>query len=148
MSFNKIILVGNLGKDPELRYTPQGTAVCSFNLATNKKGKDGQEVTTWFRVTLWDKRALVAERYLKRGSGVYIEGTLEVSEFTGRDGDKKYTLEVTATDMQFIGSRDSEVRDASGDIDGNVADDRRPSLVQDAMPLMTGQKDADDDIPF
>lgn len=108
MSFNKIILVGNLGRDPELRYTPQGTAVCSFSVATSERKKgaagDQQEITTWFRVTLWDKRAEVASKYLTKGSPVYIEGRLRMEEYTDRDGKQRQSLEVQATEMQFIGS--------------------------------------------
>lgn len=108
MSFNKIILVGNLGRDPELRYTPQGTAVCSFSVATSERKKSGagdqQEITTWFRVTLWDKKAEVASKYLTKGSPVYIEGRLRMEEYTDRDGKQRQSLEVQATEMQFIGS--------------------------------------------
>ena len=107
MSFNKIILVGNLGRDPELRYTTQGTPVCSFSLATNEKRKDktgeAQDVTTWFRVTLWGRQAETASQYLTKGRPVYIEGRLRVEEWTDRDGKQRHTLEVHATDMQFIG---------------------------------------------
>lgn len=102
MSFNKIILVGNLGKDPELRYTPAGDAVCSFSLATNEKHK-GETTTTWFKITLWRQRAEAAAKYLTKGSPVYIEGRLNIEEWTDRDNKNRFTLEVQATDMQFIG---------------------------------------------
>src|SRR6266705_538364 len=86
MSFNKIILVGNLGRDPELRYTPQGTPVCSFSLATNERRKDKtgemQDQTTWFRVTLWWRQAETASQYLTKGRPVCIEGRLRVEEWT------------------------------------------------------------------
>ena len=90
MSFNKIILVGNLGRDPELRYTPQGTPVCSFSLATNEKRKDkntgeNNDITTWFRVTLWGRQAETASQYLSRGRPVYIEGRLRVEEWVDRE---------------------------------------------------------------
>ena len=107
MSFNKVILVGNLGRDPELRYTPQGTPVCSFSMATNERRKDKtgemQDQTTWFRVTLWGRQAETASQYLSKGRPVYIEGRLRVEEWTDRDGKQRHTLEVNATDMQFIG---------------------------------------------
>jgi len=112
MSFNRIILVGNLGRDPELRYTPQGTPVCSFSMATNERRKDKsgemQDQTTWFKVTLWGRQAETASQYLQKGRPVYIEGRLRVEEWTDRDGKPRQTLEVTATDMQFIGSRSDE----------------------------------------
>jgi len=112
MSFNKIILVGNLGRDPELRYTPQGTPVCSFTMATNERRKDRagetQDVTTWFKITLWGRQAETAAQYLTKGRPLYIEGRLRVEEWTDRDGRQRYTLEVHATDMQFIGGRGEE----------------------------------------
>ncbi|HKP47891.1 MAG TPA: single-stranded DNA-binding protein, partial [Pyrinomonadaceae bacterium] len=98
MSFNKVILVGNLGRDPELRYTPQGTPVCSFSMATNERRKDKtgemQDHTTWFRVTLWGRQAETASQYLSKGRPVYIEGRLRVEEWTDRDGKQRHTLEV------------------------------------------------------
>src|ERR1044072_8242866 len=108
MSFNKIILVGNLGRDPELRYTPQGTPVCSFSLATNERRKDrttgeNNDITTWFRVTLWGRQAETASQYLSRGRPVYIEGRLRVEEWTDRDGKARHTREVHAPDRQFMG---------------------------------------------
>src|SRR5215212_29381 len=107
MSFNKIILVGNLGRDPELRYTPQGTPVCSFTVATNEKRKDRagemQDFTTWFRVTLWGRQAETASQYLTKGRPIYVEGRLRLDEWTDKDGKQRYTLEVHATDMQLIG---------------------------------------------
>ena len=112
MSFNKIILVANLGRDPELRYTPQGTPVCSFSMATNERRKDKsgemQDQTTWFRVTLWGRQAETASQYLTKGRAVYIEGRLRVEEWTDRDGKPRHTLEVHATDMQFIGGARGE----------------------------------------
>src|SRR5215210_3552727 len=109
MSFNKVIIVGNLGRDPELRYTPQGVAVCSFTMATNEKRKDKsgelQDITTWFKVTLWRNQAETAAKYLSKGSPIYIEGKLRIEEWTDRDNNNRYTLDVQATDMQFIGSR-------------------------------------------
>ena len=140
MSFNKIILVGNLGRDPELRYTPQGTPVCSFSMATNDRRKDKsgemQDQTTWFKVTLWNRQAETAAQYLQKGRPVYIEGRLRVEEYTDRDGKQRHSLEVNATDMQFIGGGRAEgggapmERAAAASGGGEPAD----------MP--------DDDIPF
>ena len=109
MSFNKISLVGNLGKDPELRFTPQGHAVCSFTLATNEKRKDAEPITTWWKVTLWRHTAEAAAKYLTKGSQVYIEGRVSIEEWTDRDGKNRYTLDVQATDMQFIGGNSEEL---------------------------------------
>jgi single-strand DNA-binding protein len=145
MSFNKITIVGNLGRDPELRYTPQGNAVCNFSVATNEKRRDKngdlQDVTTWFRITLWGKQAENASKFLTKGSPVYVEGRLRVEEWTDRDGKLRYTLDVNATDMQFIsgGARSEEMSQSSAG--GNFADE---------TPMMTGAATApgDDDIPF
>ena len=144
MSFNKIILVGNLGRDPELRYTPDGTPVCSFSLATNEKRRDkntgeNNDVTTWFRVTLWRRQAEVASQYLTRGKPVYIEGRLRVEEYTDRDGKTRHSLEVTATDMQFIGS-------ARGDEGAGGPQAKAATAPRNAGPEPTDL--TDDDVPF
>lgn len=140
MSFNKVILVGNLGRDPELRYTPQGTPVCSFSMATNERRKDKsgemQDQTTWFKVTLWNRQAETAAQYLQKGRPVYIEGRLRVEEYTDRDGKQRYSLEVNGTDMQFIGGGRSE----EPPIERAAAASGAPSAEQHEM--------ADDDIPF
>ena len=143
MSFNKIILVGNLGRDPELRYTPQGTPVCSFSLATNERRRDrntgeNNDITTWFRVTLWGRQAETASQYLTRGRPVYIEGRLRVEEWTDRDGKPRHTLEVNATDMQFIGG-------GRGDETG-AAPAKAAAAGSDSTPPPADL--SDDDIPF
>lgn len=145
MSFNKITIVGNLGRDPELRYTPQGNAVCNFSMATNDKRRDKsgetQDITTWFRITLWGKQAETASKFLTKGSPIYIEGRLKVEEWTDRDGKGRYTLEVQATDMQFIsaGQRGDEMT-TGGAADETGFDDTE-SVKSTAAP-------GDDDIPF
>lgn len=147
MSFNKIILVGNLGRDPELRYTPQGTPVCSFSLATNEKRKDKtgemQDQTTWFKVTLWGRQAETASQYLTKGRPVYIEGRLRVEEWTDRDGKPRHTLEVHATEMQFIGGGGG-----GGGTGGGRAEESQAEKAP-ATEAATGQADfAEDDVPF
>ena len=136
MSFNKVILVGNLGRDPELRYTPQGNPVCHFTMATNERRKDKsgemQDQTTWFRVTLWGRQAELASQYLTKGRQVYIEGRLRVEEYTDRDGKPRHSLEVNGTDMQFIGGR---------------ADEAAVPRTQTAEPADRPEV-SDDDIPF
>lgn len=117
MSFNKVILVGNLGKDPELRHTTQGDPVCSFTMATNERKKnrdtgEQEDFTTWFRITLFGKQAETAAQYLVKGRPVYIEGRLRMETYTDKQGQERTSLEVRATDMQFIGSKsDSESDD-------------------------------------
>jgi len=144
MSFNKIILIGNLGRDPELRYTPQGTPVCSFTMATNEKRKDrsgeNQDVTTWFRVTFWGRQAETASQFLTKGKPIYVEGRLRIEEWNDRDGKPRYTLEVHATDMQFIGQRSDEP--GAGTSPSNKA---APS---NNTPNENEAEIADDDIPF
>ena len=155
MSFNKITIVGNLGKDPDLRYTPQGVAVCSFTMATNEKRRDKsgelQDVTTWFKITLWRQQAENAAKYLTKGSPVYIEGRLRIEEWTDRDNNNRYTLDVQATDMQFIGSRGGG--EYSG---GSSEEDHQPQYIGGGSSASSGAgtapassaTPADDDIPF
>ena len=106
MSFNTVIVVGNLGKDPEMRFTPQGTPVCTFTVATNERRKDKageqQDVTTWFRVTVWGKQAETVSKYLTKGRSVYVEGRMHVEEWTDKDGKQRFTLELNASDVRFI----------------------------------------------
>jgi single-strand DNA-binding protein len=160
MSFNKIIVVGNLGRDPELRYTPQGVAVCSFSMATNEKRRDKagdlQDITTWFKVTLWRQQAENAAKYLTKGSPVYIEGRLRIEEWTDRDNNNRYTLDVLATDMQFIGSRGVAGGDYTGGHDdhethsgppmGSSASAAGGGSATSSAPVAAPA--ADDDIPF
>ncbi|HMQ03991.1 MAG TPA: single-stranded DNA-binding protein [Pyrinomonadaceae bacterium] len=158
MSFNKITLIGHLGKDPELRYTPQGVAVCDFSLATNDKKRDQagelQNVTTWFKVTLWRQQAENAAKYLSKGRQVYIEGRLRVEDWTDRDGNNRYTLEVQASEMQFIdsgggGRNDDYQRDEpraaefAGPAGSNAAANSAGGSGGFTRPATT-----DDDIPF
>ncbi len=109
MSFNKITIVGYLGRDPELRYTPQGTALCKISIATTEKRKnvtgEMEEHTTWFRVTAWGRQAELANEYLTKGRQVYVEGRLRLEEYTDREGQKRISAEVSATDIQFLGYR-------------------------------------------
>lgn len=153
MSFNKIILIGNLGKDPELRYTPAGDAVCDFTIATNERKKDKsgefQDVTTWFRVTLWRKQAENAAKFLAKGRQVYIEGRLGLEEWTDRDGNQRQTLTVQATEMQFIGSRG----DAPARSDDDAPEFAGPASSQSSSAAAAPKANppmgaADDDIPF
>jgi len=104
---NKVILIGNLGADPEIRYTPNGTPVANLRMATSEswKGKTGQkeERTEWHRVVLWSKLAELAGQYLSKGRQVYIEGRLQTRSWDDKEGNKRYSTEVVATNMQFLG---------------------------------------------
>lgn len=157
MSFNKIILIGNLGRDPELRYTPQGDAVCSFTMATSEKKKDKsgefQDVTTWFKVTLWRKQAENAAKYLSKGRQVYIEGRLGTEDWTDRDGKERYTLVVQATDMQFIGTKDDQGSRETSEPRGESQFSGPPNEAQEKDSVSEPHKPVsavppDDDIPF
>lgn len=140
-SFNKIFVVGYLGRDPELRYTPDGTPVCNFSVATTERRKDRngemQDVTTWFRVNVWRRQAEVASQYLKKGRQVYVEGRLSQSEYQDREGQTKVSLEINASDLHFIGSR--------GDESSEFTETRSAPASPTATP--TGPI-SDDDIPF
>ena len=153
MSFNKIILVGNLGRDPELRYTPQGLAVTDFSMATNERKKDKsgeyQDVPTWFRVTLWRNLAENASKYLKKGSPVYIEGRLSLEEWTDRDGNTRQTLAVQATEMHFLGSGSRNNDDYSNDDTPQFAGPASSSSSQSSGGSSApAPAPTDDEIPF
>lgn len=148
MSFNKIIVVGNLGRDPELRYTPQGSAVCSFSMATSEKKRDKagdlQDLTTWFKITLWGKQAELASKYLTKGSSAYIEGRLRIEEWTDKEGKIRTTLEVNGTDMQFIGGSRHDESSASED----KSEDNFSGGATAAAERGGTASPSDDDIPF
>lgn len=150
MSFNKIIIVGNLGNDPELRYTPQNTAVCNISVATNERRRDKtgefQDITTWFRVTLWGKQAENASKYLSKGRPVYIEGRLQLDEWIDKDNQKRYTLDVTATDMHFIDSRGNDDGYSSSSSNENENDFSDSS--NDNFDTNKTAAPGEDDIPF
>jgi single-strand DNA-binding protein len=109
---NKVILVGNLGADPEMRYTPSGAGVCEFRIATSESWNDKQgqkqERTEWHRVVVWGKRAEVCAKYLSKGRQVYIEGRLQTRTWDDKDGNKRYMTEVVANDVQFLGGGGKE----------------------------------------
>ena len=109
MSFNKVTLIGNLGCDPQLKYTPQGKPVCEFTVATSQKKKDGtteaKEETVWFNITVWDRQAEIARAYLTKGKQVYVEGPLRVEQYIDKTGKPRYSLEVTANHLELIGNK-------------------------------------------
>ena len=111
MTMNKILIIGNLGSDPEMRYTPNGNPVTSFSMATNRRytTSDGEsrEETEWFRISAWNRTAEICNQYLQRGSKVYVEGRLSSRTYAGSDGETRVSLDVSATDVRFIDSRGS-----------------------------------------
>lgn len=144
-SFNKIIIVGYLGREPELRYTPQGTAVCNFSVATTERRKDKsgefQDVTTWFNVSLWGNRAETVNQYLSKGKLVYIEGRLTQREYQDKDGNTRTSLDVNASELQFVGSRGDE--GSSGPAPSREERPASRARVEESHEPIT-----DDDIPF
>jgi single-strand DNA-binding protein len=153
-SVNKVILVGNLGKDPESRYLPDGGAVCNFSVATTDKWKDKsgeqQERTEWHRVSTFAKLAEICGEYLKKGSQVYIEGRLQTRKWQDKEGHDRYTTEIVADRMQMLGSRggagggESMAREPRGGAEGGAAA-AKPAAKKGGGASFD---DMDDDIPF
>ncbi len=139
---NKVILIGNLGRDPEIRYTRDGTAVANLNLATSESWKDSQgerqERTEWHRVVAWDKLAEIAKEYLAKGKQVYIEGRLQTRSWEDKDGHKRYTTEVRADQMVMLGGRGG---------DGGARDADSPPEPPDDF-TREPFKATDEDVPF
>jgi len=148
MSFNKITIIGNLGRDPELRYTPQGDAVCDFSVAVNDRRRDKsgefQDNTTWFKVTLWRKQAENASKFLSKGRQVYVEGRLQVEEWTDRDGKVRYSLVIQGSELQFLGEKGGESTSNPQTASDNNFDDN----ANDFKSVENTSAPADDDIPF
>ena len=145
-SFNKITIVGYLGRDPEIRYTPSGEAVCNFSVATTERRKDAagefQDQTTWFKITVWRRQAELANQYLSKGKQVYVEGRLRQAEYTDRDGNRRTALEVTASDIQFLGNKGEE-----GAMPSNAP--AAKSAARSASPESSFDAPVnDDEIPF
>ncbi|KGM40810.1 single-stranded DNA-binding protein [Aquabacterium sp. NJ1] len=172
-SINKVILIGNLGRDPEVRYTPNGAAVCNVSVATTRNWKDKNsgdkvEETEWHRVVFYDRLAEIAGEYLKKGRPVYVEGRLKTRKWQDKDGKDNYTTEIVAEQMQLLGGREGGGGGGGGYGGGNQGggDDfnqeapsapsrpaARPAAAQRPAPApapksSTGFDDMDDDIPF
>jgi len=157
-SVNKVILIGNLGRDPEVRYAPSGSAICNVTLATSRQWKDKtsgerQEETEWHRVVFYDRLAEIAGEYLKKGRPVYVEGRLKTRKWTDKDGVEKYTTEIIADQMQLLGGR--EGGGAGDEMGGGSAPAPRSAPPQRSAPApkpapksSTGFDDMEDDIPF
>ena len=167
-SVNKVIILGNLGRDPEVRYTPNGAAVCNLRIATtrNWKSRDSgerQEETEWHSVVMYDRQAEIAGEYLKKGRPVYIEGRLKTRKWQDKEGQDRYTTEIVADSMQLLGGRDGG--DGGGGGGGGGGGDegysreapapraapaprREAPAPRPAPKSSTGFDDMDDDIPF
>lgn len=170
-SVNKVILVGNLGKDPEVRFMPNGEAVCNFSIATTDNWKDKagakQERTEWHNIVMYRKLAEIAGEYLKKGRPVYVEGRLQTRKWQTKEGQDRYTTEIIADQMQMLGGREAGGSNASydggmdqsnngGDYNqappsqGSQAPVRQASAQASAKPAPAGSgfDDFEDDIPF
>ena len=160
-SVNKVIIVGNLGRDPETRYMPSGDAVTNITVATTDRYKDKQsgemkEATEWHRISFFGKLAEIAGQYLKKGSQVYVEGSLRTRKYTDKDGVEKYATEIRADTMQMLGSRQGMGGGNGGEDGGGyarpAAPAQRPAAASAqrpaAAPAPSGFDDMDDDIPF
>jgi len=153
-SVNKVILVGNLGRDPETRYSPEGSAITHVSIATTDRWKDKnsgemKEVTEWHRVVFFNRLAEIAGEYLKKGRPVYVEGRLRTRKWTDKDGNEKYTTEVVADQMQMLGSREGAGSTMDDDEPRSQTTTRpAPSRASAPQPAMANIADMDDDIPF
>ena len=161
-SVNKVILIGNCGRDPEIRYLPSGQAVANISIATTSRRKDrtsGETVedTQWHRVTFYDRLAEIAGEYVKKGRPIYIEGRLKYGKYTDQAGVEKNTVDIIATEMQLLGAREGMGAPSGGDEEGG-APARRPAAAspdaagapasKPAAKPASGFDDMDDDIPF
>jgi single-strand DNA-binding protein len=143
---NKVILVGNLGKDPEVRYMPNGNAVANITLATSESWKDKtsgeqQEKTEWHRIVMFRRLGEIAGEYLKKGSQVYIEGKLQTRKWQDNSGNDRYTTEIVASEMQMLGAR-------GGGGSAGFSSDSAPSQSAPAPAASAAGGEFDDDIPF
>ena len=154
---NKVIIVGNLGQDPETRYMPSGAAVTNFTVATNESWKDKQtgeqkDRTEWHRVAMFNRLAEIAAEYLRKGSQVYIEGKLRTRKWQGQDGQDRYTTEIIADEMQMLGGRGGAGGGSFGGGGGQQGGGQQGSGGQQGgggnAPPQPGPDDFDDDIPF
>ncbi|OIQ78351.1 single-stranded DNA-binding protein [mine drainage metagenome] len=158
-SVNKVILIGNLGRDPETRYAPSGAAICNVTLATSRNWKDKttgekREETEWHRVVFYDRLAEIAGEYLKKGRPVYVEGRLKTRKWTDKDGAEKYTTEVIAEEMQLLGGRDGAQGAGDDESHGRPRESAPSRPAASRAPAPAAGKpagnfdDMDDDIPF
>jgi|SRR5690606_12405718 len=147
MSVNKVILLGRLGQDPELKYTPGGAAVCNFSIATTESWTDKsgqkQEKTEWHRIVVWGKLAELCNQYLGKGRQAFVEGRLQTRSWDDKDGSKRYTTEIMASTVQFIGGAAQASNNTN--VDNSYA---QPAAPQQDYQIANDASFAADDIPF
>ncbi len=148
MSVNKVILLGRLGQDPELKYTPGGSPVCNFSLATTESWTDKagqkQEKTEWHKVVVWGKLAELCNQYLSKGRQAFLEGRLQTRAWDDKDGNKRYTTEILASTVQFIGGPSASTNNSAG-VDSSYS--QAPAPTQEYQ-IASDASFAADDIPF
>ena len=154
-SVNKVILVGNLGADPETRYLPNGDAVANVRLATTESWKDKasgekREITEWHRVVFYRKLAEIVAQYLKKGSAVYVEGRIRTRKWQDKEGQERYTTEIEANEMQMLGGRSSAGAASGGEAEYGGSMPSKPAQPARTAPAqkVPSFEDMDDDIPF
>ncbi len=156
MSVNKVILIGRLGRDPEIRYTSGGQAVANFSVATDESYKDRngerQKRTEWHRIVIWGKQAEVAQKYLKKGTEVYFEGRLQTREWQDKEGQKRTTTEIVVTDFRFLGGKgDGMAAGAGASAAGGASraeDIDHVGPAEEPIAGGAGPEISDEDIPF
>ncbi len=148
---NKVILVGHLGRDPELRYTQNGQAVANFSLATSesysKRDGEREERTEWHRIVAWGRLAEICGEYLSKGRQIYIEGRIQTREWEDREGEKRRTTEIVAREMQMLGRR-GEINTSYDDSGTSASDTSASSTTPSSTAVDPGTPPPDDDIPF
>ncbi|MBY0517896.1 MAG: single-stranded DNA-binding protein [Bacteriovoracaceae bacterium] len=153
MSVNKVILLGRLGQDPELKYTPGGAPVCNFSLATTEAWTDKagakQEKTEWHRVVVWGKLAELCNQYLSKGRQAFVEGRLQTRSWDDKDGNKRYMTEINAATVQFIGGASADKNtDRNVDNSAGFNQGSAPMDMNQDYKVSTDANFASDDIPF
>jgi single-strand DNA-binding protein len=150
---NKVLLIGNLGRDPEMKYTPQGNPMTTFSMAVSRNRRtpegDWKEETEWFRIVAWQKLAETCNEYLRKGSKVYIEGRLQTREYTGQDGQPRQIVEVVANEMVLLDSRQGGPGGPGAPMGAGAAEERQ--VRAGGGTFQNGYDDSDsdvDDIPF
>ncbi len=150
MSVNKVVLVGNVGKDPEIRYLESGTAVCNFPLATSEtyRNKDGERVTTteWHNIVLWRGLAEIADKYVRKGSLLYIEGKIRTRSWDDREGNKRYITEIIGDNMQMLGKKAETAESGTQSEPGTAKEDS--GKQEESFDEPDSSEDENDDLPF
>ena len=148
-SVNKVTILGNLGRDPEVRYTPSNMAIATVSIATTYKAKDKEPETEWHRTVFFGRLAEIAGEYLKKGSSVYVEGRLRTQKWTDKNGVERYTTEIVADQMQMLGGKSSGGGSESYDMPpAGESRSSAPSAPAAARAKANTVDDLDDDIPF